>query len=175
VSLNFGNITYCDGEEGKVRLEDEFGWTLGDGGKLCPRRGTSGSTITSETSTETNATNTDKKTQNPPAEEVNKNTESSKTEETTSAPTKIVHAFTVDISPRRQNNADDIKALQEFFNAHEGEKLPITGIYDKQTIDAVKRFQLKYATEILAPWKLKSPTGNVGIYTRKKIAAIMGA
>ena len=51
--------------------------------------------------------------------------------------------------------------------------LAITGIYDISTQEAVKRFQVKYASEILTPLGLKNPTVNVGIFMRAKIGEII--
>lgn len=76
------------------------------------------------------------------------------------------------ITLSRKNSSEDVIKLQEFFNTHEGEKFTLTGVYDAATIDAVNRFQLKYAEEILKPWGIKKPTGNVGITTRAKINTI---
>ena len=51
--------------------------------------------------------------------------------------------------------------------------LAITGIYDISTQEAVKRFQVKYASEILTPLGLKNPTVNVGIFMRAKMGEII--
>ncbi len=76
------------------------------------------------------------------------------------------------ITAKRNNNSDDIRKLQQFFNKYESETLSVTGNYDKDTQEAVKRFQLKYASEILAPWGIAKPTGNVGVFTLAKINRI---
>ncbi len=60
----------------------------------------------------------------------------------------------------RANDAWEVKKLQMFLILHEGEKLLPTGVYDQTTIGAVKRFQLKYAKDILTPWGLTEPTGH---------------
>jgi hypothetical protein len=100
--------------------------------------------------------------------------ETPKTEEIPAVvPQKDKYVFLVDITPRRKNNEKDVRALQTFLNQYEGEKLSINGSYDAETIAAVNRFQRKYASEILAPWGIDYTTGNVGIYTRKKIHDIM--
>lgn len=67
----------------------------------------------------------------------------------------------LNITPQRSNHPADVIKLQQFLNDHEGESLEITGIYDGATQNAVKRFQVKYASEILSPLGLRIPTGNV--------------
>lgn len=102
--------------------------------------------------------------------------ETPKTEETPAVvPEKDRYVFLVDITPRRKNSEKDVRALQTFFNQYEGEKLSVNGVYDAETIAAVNRFQRKYTSEILAPWGIDYATGNVGIYTRKKIQEMMNA
>lgn len=81
--------------------------------------------------------------------------------------------FPVNITPQRNNNPVDVIKLQQFFNTYEGETLLLTGIYDRSTQEAVKRFQVKYASEILTPLGLKNPTVNVGIFMRAKIGEII--
>ena len=43
-----------------------------------------------------------------------------------------------------------------------------------QSSAAVIRFQEKYASEILAPWKITEGTGFVGKTTRAKLSALLG-
>lgn len=66
------------------------------------------------------------------------------------------------------NNATDVMKLQTFLNT-QGSKLPTTGLFGPMTSAAVKSFQLKYASEILAPLGLKAPTGSVFGSTQRKI------
>lgn len=70
------------------------------------------------------------------------------------------------------NNALAVLNLQKFLNQYEGAVLATTGIYDKATIDAVKTFQAKYASDILAPWGITNPTGQIFITTKNKIDEI---
>jgi hypothetical protein len=51
--------------------------------------------------------------------------------------------------------------LEKFLNEFEGEKLVAGGRYDATDVAAVKRFQQKYAAQILTPYKLTKPTGEV--------------
>lgn len=81
--------------------------------------------------------------------------------------------LTVNITPHRNNSVENVKKLQHFFNTYEKEHLEITGMYDQMTIDAVNRFQVKYAKAILAPWGITQPTGNVGLMTRAYINNIV--
>lgn len=68
-----------------------------------------------------------------------------------------------------ENDAGDVKDLEDFLNAFEGESLEVNWIYEQADFDAVKRLQLKYASEILTPWGVKNPTGYVYKTTTKKI------
>ena len=72
------------------------------------------------------------------------------------------------------NNADDVKKLQEFLNVEMGSTLDVNGIFDDATREVVKAFQLKYADEILAPWvpfglSADEPTGVVYKTTQRMI------
>jgi hypothetical protein len=62
----------------------------------------------------------------------------------------------------------DVTKLQNFLKS-EGLTVTVSGIFDEQTVAAVKAFQTKYAAEILAPWGVTTPTGNVYMTTLKKI------
>jgi hypothetical protein len=73
------------------------------------------------------------------------------------------------------NNPFEVVKLQRFLNIYEWESILVHGFFDAATRAAVNRFQLRYASEILVPWWLKSPTGNVGQYTRKKINSLVAS
>ena len=73
------------------------------------------------------------------------------------------------IRPWKINNAQQVKSLQSFLNAYEKENLLESGIYDGATQAAVKRFQSNHAEDILAPWGISKPTGNVYYTTQKKV------
>lgn len=60
-----------------------------------------------------------------------------------------------------KNNKEEVRLWQAFLNKEINANLPITGYYGKLTFSAIKKFQNKYATEILKPLNIKSPTGNV--------------
>jgi hypothetical protein len=64
------------------------------------------------------------------------------------------------------NDPLDVKKLETFLNTFEKEKLPVDGVYDVQDVLAVKRWQRKYAKIVLAPMKLKEPTGTVYAHKR---------
>ena len=76
------------------------------------------------------------------------------------------------IIPGGSNVMSDVQKLQTFLNKHMGESLAVNGVYDSATIEAVKRFQLKYASEILHPWGINEPTGFVYLTTLRKINAL---
>lgn len=50
------------------------------------------------------------------------------------------------------DSPDDVRLVQEFLNTELGLTLAVNGVYDAATKDAVKGFQIKYASDILAPW-----------------------
>ncbi len=67
------------------------------------------------------------------------------------------------------NNVTDVKNLQKFLKDVENEQVDENGIYDIITIAAVKRFQMKYSSEVLTPWGINEPTGHVYYTTQNKI------
>lgn len=73
----------------------------------------------------------------------------------------------------RHNDSDEVKKLQKFLNKFEGENLTVDGIYKPEDMEAVKRFQIKYADKILAPWGITKPTGYVYKTTVKMINEII--
>jgi peptidoglycan hydrolase-like protein with peptidoglycan-binding domain len=68
-----------------------------------------------------------------------------------------------------KNDPTDVKKLQIFLNTYENEKLPVTGIYGKEDYIAVKKWQAKYSVNILAPMRLKKPTGTVYTSSMRQI------
>ncbi len=70
---------------------------------------------------------------------------------------------------RRANDPAQVRALQEFLNAHIGANLPVTGFFGPLTTVAVKKFQLQHAAEILTPWGITEPTGLVYKTTQRAI------
>lgn len=67
----------------------------------------------------------------------------------------------------------DVVALQHALQIDGEFTYPtFTGNYGTITQDAVKAFQVKYASEILTPAGLTQPTGTVGLYTLKKLNAL---
>jgi peptidoglycan hydrolase-like protein with peptidoglycan-binding domain len=73
------------------------------------------------------------------------------------------------------NNPAEVKKLQEFLNNYQAEKLVVDGVYKNEDFEAVKRFQNKYKSQILNPWKLSRPSGYVYISTVKTINEIVCA
>lgn len=67
------------------------------------------------------------------------------------------------------NNPVEVTKLQEFLISHESANITVTGIYDLATFEAVKAFQVKYASDILGPWGVDEATGYVFITTSLKI------
>ncbi len=50
------------------------------------------------------------------------------------------------------NDKEEVKKLQTFLNTRSGATLPITGLFGPMTFEAVKKFQLDNAQNVLAPW-----------------------
>ncbi len=73
------------------------------------------------------------------------------------------------ISVYGNNNPVEILKLQIFLNEYEDLNVKLNGVFDSSTIIAVRKFQEKYSNDILSPWGLNKPTGNVSITTRHKI------
>ncbi len=77
------------------------------------------------------------------------------------------------------NDPEEVEKLQTFLNDHMGENLEVTGVYDTETYEAVKRFQVEYWEQVLQPWvphglpTAKTPTGYVYKTTKRWINMIM--
>ena len=79
----------------------------------------------------------------------------------------------IHLDPNKSSSNSDqainqITKLQNFLKSFYSE-VKETKVYDQTTINAVKKFQNKYAAEVLSPWGLASGTGYVGKTTIKKI------
>lgn len=71
------------------------------------------------------------------------------------------------------NDPVEVVKLQVFLRELEGFKnLPVTGVYDQATFDAVSIFQEKYSDDILKPWGYTSK-GFTYILTKKKVNEIV--
>lgn len=77
------------------------------------------------------------------------------------------------------NNLNDVSTLQNFLKTEVNPNLISTGVYDTATQNAVNAFQLKYKSEILAPWvplglpSDTTPTGFVYKTTQRKVNNLM--
>jgi peptidoglycan hydrolase-like protein with peptidoglycan-binding domain len=68
----------------------------------------------------------------------------------------------------------EIVKLQKFLRDYEGYEIKITGVFDDATTETVKKFQEKYALDVLKEsWGLKCTTGCVYITTKAKINDIV--
>lgn len=76
---------------------------------------------------------------------------------------------TIDESLRLGSTGKEVSDLQELLNKFIDAGLSITGLFDAFTREAVNAFQLKYANDILAPWGVSEPSGNVSFTTMKKL------
>jgi hypothetical protein len=68
-----------------------------------------------------------------------------------------------------KNDASQVTRLQEFLVNHGFGSFAPTGFFGPQTIAAVRAFQAKYASDILAPWNITEPTGLVYLTTTRMI------
>jgi uncharacterized repeat protein (TIGR01451 family) len=59
------------------------------------------------------------------------------------------------------NDADQVRRLQVFFNTFTSSTVPISGVFDLTSQQATRAFQQEYRSEILDPWGLTRPTGYV--------------
>lgn len=72
------------------------------------------------------------------------------------------------------NDTMQVIRLQAFLKAFEGyDYVNINGTFDEATRQAVNAFQLKYSSEVLAPWGISQPTGYVYLLTLRKINEIV--
>ncbi|HEY0908140.1 MAG TPA: Ig-like domain-containing protein [Candidatus Paceibacterota bacterium] len=71
-----------------------------------------------------------------------------------------------------QNDPSEVRRLEEFLNDTQGESLSVDGVYSPADVEAVKRFQKKYKTEVLLIWGISEPTGYVYRTTLLKINSI---
>ena len=71
-----------------------------------------------------------------------------------------------------KNDPIEVLKIQSFLNVFEAEHLPLTGVYEQNTFDAVARFQTKYSADILTPWGPKVTKGFTYLLTKKKVNEI---
>lgn len=86
------------------------------------------------------------------------------------AQTATLQIFTLDLKFGSQNQ--QVAVLQQLLNKLGPEIYPeglVSSYFGPLTQAAVKRFQAKYASEILTPAGVDAPTGFVGTYTRAKL------
>jgi Bacterial Ig domain len=67
------------------------------------------------------------------------------------------------------NDKENVILLKKFLNQNLEMNLPLNSEYDIQTVNAVKKFQLKYKDIVLTPWEISSPTGIVYLTTATHI------
>ena len=73
----------------------------------------------------------------------------------------------------QNNDQAEVEKLQTFLAEHLPYELPVSGVFDGPTEEAVLNFQERYRGEILDPWGIASPTGYVYLTTRKAINEIV--
>ena len=67
-----------------------------------------------------------------------------------------------------KNPEEQVRLLETFLNETEGETLEVDGFYGQDNADAVSRFQVKYAEDILAPYGITEPSGFFHTETLEK-------
>ena len=72
----------------------------------------------------------------------------------------------------RTNPSSEVIKLQLFLRDIEKLDVNTTGIFDNKTFAAVEAFQAKYVEDIMRPWGVSTPTGQVWYTTKKKINEI---
>lgn len=72
-------------------------------------------------------------------------------------------------NPGRVNDPNTVLKIEQFLNQYQGESLEENGIYEQADVDAVNRFQERYAEVVLRPLGLTEPTGRVLGSTRDQI------
>jgi hypothetical protein len=68
-----------------------------------------------------------------------------------------------------ENDPEDVKKVQVFMNEHMHSNLQIDGTFDPDDQDIVRMFQEVYQIDILAPYDIEKPSGNVADPTITKI------
>ena len=70
------------------------------------------------------------------------------------------------------NSVTEVNKLQAFLKTIEKMDVDITGTFDNKTFEGVKAFQGKYVGDVMGPWGVTTPTGQVYYTTKKKINEI---
>lgn len=71
-----------------------------------------------------------------------------------------------------RNNHDDVRRVERFLNVFERADLAEDGLYGFSDIQAVKRFEYKYAELVLIPRGIEGPTGRVHDKTKDLMDAL---
>lgn len=77
------------------------------------------------------------------------------------------------ISVDNENDPELVKKIEIFLDKYENASLVVNGFYGSDDELAVKKFQEKYYSDILAPWKYTQATGIVYVTTSAKINSIV--
>ena len=91
----------------------------------------------------------------------------------TTAEPSAQKCYTFAANVRYGSTGESVSALQSAL-AKDGITVSVTGVYDEQTLAAVKSFQEKYFNEILKPSGLIKGTGYVGAVTRVLLNKMFG-
>ena len=72
------------------------------------------------------------------------------------------------------NIPSEVRILENFLNTYEGANILVDGIYTAGDETLVKRWQEKYAPDVLTPWNLTQGTGYFFTTSLKKMKEIVG-
>ena len=72
-----------------------------------------------------------------------------------------------------KNDKVAVAKLQKFLNDYMKANISESGVFDLNTENALKKFQIKHSANVLSPWKLSLPTGILYLTTKTEINNIM--
>jgi hypothetical protein len=68
----------------------------------------------------------------------------------------------------------DVLKIQNFLNSTLGLSIKENGFYGEETVEAVKKFQASFSSDILSWWGINKPTGRWYVSTRVKANNLLG-
>jgi hypothetical protein len=78
------------------------------------------------------------------------------------------------IVPGQANNPADISKLQFFLSTYEHDSaVTVNGVLDQATLNGIISFQNTYLSNIMGPWGVTTPSGNIYMTSLKQINNIV--